>query len=637
MGLRLRARWLLADMCSAFGRRGLGLLPYPRPKLSRILALSAAVALAACAEPDTNPGGPDRGPLGKADVSGSCEGACGGQGAGTCWCDDQCIDYGDCCGDYETICAEPSVEPPDDSDAVPVRCELRAEGGAPSPIGPPDLHDAVSRAVLTGAGPCPTSLEDILDALRTDYEEHCEGFVSGQGLRASVVSERAQITGRAENYRAVLTRQCGFNQAADLFGLVFEFEANDEGTFPEALPEGLEFIASDPEQRVFNFYAVVDGHWTYFGDSRDMIAEGAKDEILCARCHTSGGLVMREKAMPWPHWGSEFGGRLLPGQAQLREQFPVLPPHPWGGAGQGTEDLVHGNNALWAEARIDHLREDGTTRALLEPLFCGTDFNLVSEGYRGSFTNGSSFDVRCPPGEPACGFDGVSTQLFVPEAQLLTSRRSFAMESYFEAVAENGQRMLESFPDGLQLVHDDGVPVFESPFGVMYPVPAHVDNLHIWSLVEEGLLDRDFVVDTLMIDFTRPVFSAARCGMLDLVPELGPGVTPDKLRAAMTDILASTDQTTRSPHESAYLNALRDVADAGEHAETLENFLLACGQRVGSDNDAFTRDVLAYVSLLRDKIRHVPMMRGPENLPVDDQVVDPTAHFDPVSCELVTD
>ncbi len=51
----------------------------------------------------------DRQPLGKADAIGSCQlsdGAnlCGGQSEGNCWCDDQCEDFGDCCGDKLAVC-----------------------------------------------------------------------------------------------------------------------------------------------------------------------------------------------------------------------------------------------------------------------------------------------------------------------------------------------------------------------------------------------------------------------------------------------------------------------------------------------------------------------------------------------------
>ncbi|MEX1363514.1 MAG: hypothetical protein AB1Z98_10330 [Nannocystaceae bacterium] len=38
--------------------------------------------------------------------AGSCLGheECNGQSAGQCWCDEQCVDYGDCCADYGAVC-----------------------------------------------------------------------------------------------------------------------------------------------------------------------------------------------------------------------------------------------------------------------------------------------------------------------------------------------------------------------------------------------------------------------------------------------------------------------------------------------------------------------------------------------------
>lgn len=50
----------------------------------------------------------DRGTLGKADLVGSCEhkkkDLCGGKGVGNCWCDEECVDYGDCCDDADEVC-----------------------------------------------------------------------------------------------------------------------------------------------------------------------------------------------------------------------------------------------------------------------------------------------------------------------------------------------------------------------------------------------------------------------------------------------------------------------------------------------------------------------------------------------------
>jgi len=47
-----------------------------------------------------------RGRTGKADLIGSCEPAqCGGKGTGQCWCDEKCVQYGDCCSNVNAVCS----------------------------------------------------------------------------------------------------------------------------------------------------------------------------------------------------------------------------------------------------------------------------------------------------------------------------------------------------------------------------------------------------------------------------------------------------------------------------------------------------------------------------------------------------
>lgn len=65
---------------------------------------------AACTSPaDNGDLGERRGAtkLGKADhISGSCGfGDCGGQSADGCWCDELCVNYGDCCPDAANVCS----------------------------------------------------------------------------------------------------------------------------------------------------------------------------------------------------------------------------------------------------------------------------------------------------------------------------------------------------------------------------------------------------------------------------------------------------------------------------------------------------------------------------------------------------
>lgn len=71
---------------------------------------------AACSIESGSTGSSDdeRGNLGKADAVGSCMGKkgdlCDGPGTGNCWCDEACVDFGDCCSDVEEVCG---IEPPE--------------------------------------------------------------------------------------------------------------------------------------------------------------------------------------------------------------------------------------------------------------------------------------------------------------------------------------------------------------------------------------------------------------------------------------------------------------------------------------------------------------------------------------------
>jgi hypothetical protein len=70
----------------------------------------ALTLLAGCASvADDSEVDVERGPLGKADVLGSCaETDCDGAAAGgNCWCDDRCVEFGDCCSDRVEVCEAP--------------------------------------------------------------------------------------------------------------------------------------------------------------------------------------------------------------------------------------------------------------------------------------------------------------------------------------------------------------------------------------------------------------------------------------------------------------------------------------------------------------------------------------------------
>jgi hypothetical protein len=79
--------------------------------LRNLLPLAILALAIGCSADSRDDIDPNRGPLGKVDSIGSCEGACGGQSpAGDCWCDDQCTFYGDCCDDKVDECDAPQQQ-----------------------------------------------------------------------------------------------------------------------------------------------------------------------------------------------------------------------------------------------------------------------------------------------------------------------------------------------------------------------------------------------------------------------------------------------------------------------------------------------------------------------------------------------
>jgi hypothetical protein len=52
-------------------------------------------------------------------------------------------------------------------------------------------------------------------------------------------------------------------------------------------------------------------------------------------------------------------------------------------------------------------------------------------------------------------------------------------------------------------------------------VKAQSDIVAVDALIEQRTIDKEFAADVLAVDFTNPVFSASRCGLLKFVPNDG--------------------------------------------------------------------------------------------------------------------
>jgi hypothetical protein len=432
----------------------------------------------------------------------------------------------------------------------------------------------VGNLYMDDADGCPTTMEAMMEVLKRNDDSGCQG--GDEGLKTRVISETAKLLGQDDStfYRSVTSRQCG---GRDEFGLLF----SNAGLDPESsdLPGGIEVIAFDEVSGVFNYYKEVDNEIQFFGSSHDYVLEGPGGPGLtdvrgCANCHTGGGLIMKELEAPWLHW--EAGSTRSPGVddiiAERKEVFGDRAD------GINLEGVVKAGNRAWTKTRAQILN-DGDLASLaltLQPLFCPTEVNLRT----GSQTRLSSDFILDPRLNSLSGSRTVS----------------FSGSQY-----RNILEAIGSFVPGTD--ETDTV----EPFTFLERSQADQD--YIAELIRLGIVDKEFVEDALMLDFTRPLLSDDRCSVVDFAPELDTADrTADKVRQGFIDSLNQFDLSS-DPAAADFLASLelRAAGEQPDHASVVGNFFDKCRARQedetvtagGSTVSAFLADVLKLRSLQR--------------------------------------
>jgi len=360
------------------------------------------------------------------------------------------------------------------------------------------LGDPFAQIVLKRPGECPRSLAEMVAKLRLEDSDRCEGDPR-TGMLGRIVSERAQLLEKPDVVRAVVSRQCRRRLPYELLFTTPSIDADNP-----ALPEPVQVMAFDRVSATYNFYALQGegegAEWVFHGNSFDQITPNA--ESACAACHTDGGLVMRELDAPWLHWESAEVRTV--GAGGVVDRFSEL-----GARSMGAElsEVVQAGNAQWSRTRIrtlaDPARTDlhgGSTRALLEPLFCGSSLNLQSAG---------TFESRGV-------VQRVPSSFFVDPMLRPQGAVEIDEAAYIAALGEVGSHI-----EGLVGPRD-------TLFGFTFVERAAADVAYIEALIERGIVDEEFVLDVLSVDFTAPVYSLPRCALLDHAPTfdaLG-GTTP---------------------------------------------------------------------------------------------------------------
>ncbi|MET0552055.1 MAG: hypothetical protein ABW221_03390 [Vicinamibacteria bacterium] len=409
--------------------------------------------------------------------------------------------------------------------------------------------------LLQAERPCPRNAEQLADALQRAGARLQPTMVNFAGFHAPGAGaffffEIASTEGERPSGAPAIAR-------GDLvFGHFTEPTA--DGRLVSSQGKGLvvEAIAWDPDKGYYNFYELMGTTWSYRGDSRDVLEDVAllhRDRaagvrpfggrLRCSGCHTSGGLVQKELAAPHNDWF--VAGRPLPAGDLRPDAFVRGRIAGVADAGALAELVEASHRRLAASRGYQRLLASRSLQERLRPLFCPVELNLESDT--------EPFDDRVPVVRVPSGF--------FTDARLAVADVRVARAAY--DAAQGGLRSrLPKTPGRSDADH-----------AWLTPVKARSDAAAVDALVDQGIVDDELVADVLAVDFTNPVFSSARCGLLGLVPaESGSGFAKSFQQAlalakapAASELLRNLTEPgrTRAFHRQAasrYLDRCRERA-----------------------------------------------------------------------------
>jgi hypothetical protein len=440
-----------------------------------------------------------------------------------------------------------------------------------------------------------------------------------------------------DGYRTVITKTCE-NRKND--EMLFSAFANID----ETTETSIEMIGKDATTGVYTFYEVIDkGQWVFYGNSFDFVGNGYswKDSGFCvsnnskkasspsgkscASCHISGGLVMKELDSPWLHWTTSHTNG---SEDVVKKHAAKL------GNQQNGEDLeiqvVRPSFDPYNEKRAELLATKGVAE-LVRPIFCTMDVNL----------NSGTGD----------------TNLFL-DAEITQSSFTFDDKIYADLKKEAKQRI-----NGLPAKIDDTA----SPF--TYPTRGQIDTSYSAVLQKKKLLDEEFVSDVLSVDFTRPIFSGARCGLVNVIQgktqaldgklaswaaeqdaRKRDGIAAD-IAKGIPELFKDALKSASKPAEKKLLANLTDAkANVAAHEKEANDFVAKCEERLtkgdAASKKAATKDIMLYASHVRRVMRKdVVGFNGQDLLEgggnddkmVTDDLPDTNKAFDPTDCKLTLD
>jgi len=441
---------------------------------------------------------------------------------------------------------------------------------------------------------CPTTLAQVLDVLEGKGATAAAPAPTGSGSAAPapsgatvtppnvfVVSELADKPSLENGYRFVLSGGAGVAPEK----LYLASFTSGRG----APQDGVEIIAWSEPIKAFVYWKSNAGKWERKGDGTQIPAQakGAAPAFECASCHTSGGPIMKELHDSWANWTSTWLTVTDPKSpdATFNRMFSKVK------RADDMEIHIIASEHLHVKGRIDRAKAEGKLKGIATQLFCDVgEGTLIAAHSKNSQRFGAvqGFSSMLPGAFVVSPLfraprTGTGTELGLEDnlGMSLPTIDGLSIDSkgYSDALAKNAQKISGQPGDAI--------------FPMNGPEKSYADIDAVQELLRQKLVDKDFVADVLMTDFTTPAFSDIRCGLAESLPDTW--TSPDDLKTK----LAANLSRSGARGAKGLAARLAKPTDLADHTKTLEAYGKACADRKTANAADFTGDQVKMLSQRR--------------------------------------
>lgn len=359
-------------------------------------------------------------------------------------------------------------------------------------------NDDLLISIMSSVQSCPKNVLSLKALFSADGLKSNPSLVANRGYhnpQYGSFSIFETLTGISKGYKKVIKAEhlyFGHFTGKDLSNTIVLDQNNSQGKLL------VELIAYDFKKKVYNFYELIGDpsgpKWFYRGDSYDAFSdnkalkiqgtEQKRPKMRCSACHNAGGPIMKELDFPHLDWWTaknkiKFGNARL--STDLEEYINTFVD-----ASQFSKSVKDGI-LLLEQAQ---LAESLSIKEQLRPLFCTTEINLASD---------SEMFLHIPSSQME-----ITSEVFVNPYLVEPKKMLMDKKKYTSALSNLSSFFPESGGS-------------DAMFGFLSPVKAYVNNLAIKNLIKNKLIDEEFALDILFVDYKNPLFSKSRCELLSAI------------------------------------------------------------------------------------------------------------------------